>query len=559
MASALQSLIVAPQVSRLPRKSTPAPRPRQTAPTQRTPGRRDEVRNDGGHYVFKVSDNDRLERFLILGTESGRYGVDKVAFTLENANFVVDLIKKGARTERIVRDTTVRISDEGRAYSNSPALFTMAALIVFGQDKAATKVALPKVARTATHLYEYAQYIENLGGWGRAKRESVAGWFSEKTPEQLAYQAVKYRQRNGWTLRDLMRLSHPKGVDRSVGSFILGRNAPVYDYDILNGFKEAQSARTESQILRTLAHYPNLPWEAIPTELLNNPSVWKALFYNGQLKGQAQVRNITRLARNGAFSDSSFRRDFATALQDSKMLEKTRLHPVNLLNALTVYTEGQKVREPGPYRYRMQFSVSRNRKDWSTHADIVDAAEAAFYKSFKYVEPANKNTLVAMDISGSMGGPVLGLDLSALQVGAAIAMTVARTEPWHEVVGFSSGMVDLGITDTMTMAQALSAFKRAAAGSTNIALPMEWAKANKVQVDTFVIVTDNDTNTGRVKPADALRNYRSAMNPKARMAVLGTASSGFTVADPRDRGMMDFAGFDSGAPAALADFSAGRI
>jgi len=43
------------------------------------------------------------------------------------------------------------------------------------------------------------------------------------------------------------------------------------------------------------------------------------------------------------------------------------------------------------------------------------------------------------------------------------------------------------------------------------------------------------------------------------LAVVGMAASPFTIADPTDKGMMDFVGFDSSAPRVLADFSAGRI
>ena len=36
--------------------------------------------------------------------------------------------------------------------------------------------------------------------------------------------------------------------------------------------------------------------------------------------------------------------------------------------------------------------------------------------------------------------------------------------------------------------------------------------------------------------------------------VVGMTSNGFTLADPNDRGMMDVVGFDTSAPAVIADF-----
>ena len=78
-------------------------------------------------------------------------------------------------------------------------------------------------------------------------------------------------------------------------------------------------------------------------------------------------------------------------------------------------------------------------------------------------------------------------------------------------------------------------------------------------VDTFVVITDSETWAGSIHPHQALRNYRNKMNPDARLAVIAMAGNSFSIADPADAGSMDFVGFDTAAPRALSDFSAGRI
>ena len=160
---------------------------------RRTPGRTDEIKNSSGAFVFKVSDKDRLERFLILGTDGGSFYADERKLTKQNATFVKTLIGKN---ERLVVDTIVDVSDKGRAAKNSPALFALALVFTYGKDKAYARQAVNKVARTSTHLFEFAQYIDDLGGWGRAKRGALNDWILSRTPEQLAYQAVKYRSRS---------------------------------------------------------------------------------------------------------------------------------------------------------------------------------------------------------------------------------------------------------------------------------------------------------------------------------------------------------------------------
>ncbi|URQ04713.1 Ro-like RNA binding protein [Streptomyces phage Emma1919] len=520
-----------------------------TPQTKRTPGRTDEVKNNAGGFVFKVDDKSRLERFLVLGTDKGTYYVGEQKLTAQNISFLKEMVRKD---ERLVVDTAVDVSVNGRALKNSPALFAMATVMTEGQDKAYAREAVQKVARTSTHLFEYAQYIDDLGGWGRAKRRSVAEWYENKSLDMLAYQAVKYRQRNGWTHRDLFRLSHPQGVDQGVGNFILGKDVES-EVEILKGFAEMQSATSVKDVIRTLETFRNLPWETIPTQFLKDVKVWKTLFYNGQLRGQALIRNITRLARISAFDDMVFATDYANAIANQEMIQKTRLHPINFLNAVVVHEYGQIDRNG----YSM-WSAGR-KKDWKSNGKIVDALNEGFHMAFKTVEPSGKRTLVATDVSGSMSQSAIGLDLSCAQVSAAVAMTVARTEPYSDIVGFSSSIVDLGITAKSSFADAMRKVSNRNFGGTDAAAAIKYADQKGIQVDTFVVITDNETWGGSQKPFQALKQYRQKTGIDARLAVLGVASTDFTIADPTDRGMMDFVGFDANAPKALADFSAGRI
>src|SRR5207247_5843443 len=77
------------------------------------------------------------------------------------------------------------------------------------QTRRAALSALPQVARTGTHLFQFATFVEGFRGWGRALRRAVGGWYAVQKVDALAYQAVKYRQRDGVTHRDLLRLAHP--------------------------------------------------------------------------------------------------------------------------------------------------------------------------------------------------------------------------------------------------------------------------------------------------------------------------------------------------------------
>ena len=51
----------------------------------------------------------------------------------------------------------------------------------------------------------------------------------------------------------------------------------------------------------------------------------------------------------------------------------------------------------------------------------------------------------------------------------------------------------------------------------------------------------------------ALRQYRERTRIAAKLVVVGLVSNEFSIADPADAGMLDVVGFDTAAPAAIAD------
>lgn len=163
-----------------------------TPQTRRTPGRTDEVRNNAGGYVFKTSDKTRLERVLILGSAGNTYYADARSQAKDALAFLVQAI---AKDEKMVLDTVVDVSVNGRALRQDTTLLALALLACYAEDKAAVREQFNKVVRIPTHLFEFMQHIEDLSGWGAAKVKMVAGWFTAKSPEDLAYAAVKYRSR----------------------------------------------------------------------------------------------------------------------------------------------------------------------------------------------------------------------------------------------------------------------------------------------------------------------------------------------------------------------------
>ncbi len=163
---------------------------RETPQTLPIPGST-QVPNSSGGYSWAVDDWTRLERFLILGSEGGSYYATEGALTRENAAAVLRCL--AANGPRAVARIAA-VSEAGRAPKNDPALFALALAAAEGDEatRAAALAALPRVARTGTHLLHFAAYAEGFRGWGRGLRRAIAGWYAGQAEADLAYQVVKY-------------------------------------------------------------------------------------------------------------------------------------------------------------------------------------------------------------------------------------------------------------------------------------------------------------------------------------------------------------------------------
>lgn len=511
---------------------------------ERTPGR-NEVQNSAGGFVHQLDDWDRLDRFLILGTEGGTYYVGERELTTDNVDFIVDLIK--SEGVRVVR-RAVEISEEGRSHKNDACLFVLAAALKLG-DEQTRKLAsgvMPQVARTGTHLFTFAKFVEAFGGWGRLTKRTFQRWYNSQHPDKLAYGLLKYRQRDGWSHRDILRLAHPIASNEQVAHLFDVTAHPekleklVADGSLPDIYGGYFLANSNLSIDPTLIDQYGLSWEMLPTEWLKDEAVNKQLLIKMPL--MATIRQLGKMTANGTLKPLSPETAMVIErLTNDEQIRKSRIHPMHYLLALKTYEQGRGM---------------RGNLTWKTDSRVIAALNEGFYKAFANVEPTNKNFLLGVDVSGSMGWSHVGnTGLTAAEGAAAMAMVIARTEPNHYIHGFSSQFVDLGIGPNDNLAQALRKVKDRNFGRTDCALPMVHALKNGLNVDTFVVITDSETWAGTIKPVDALREYREKVNPAAKLVVIGMTATRFSIADPNDAGMLDIVGFDANVPQLLAEFS----
>lgn len=517
--------------------------PKATPQSQAIKGREtDMAKNNAGGFSFVMDKWGQFDRFIIMGTEGGSYYVGEKKLTLANVKNVIACIKENGK--RAV-DRIVEISDQGRAMKNDPAIFALA-LAAASDNKEVAEHAfanLGKVCRIGTHLFSFMEAYNEFGKWRGYAKRGVSAWYA-RHEDKLAMQLLKYQQRNGWSHRDVLRLAHVKPKTETHNALfhwvtkdkahLDGAKLP----DLIHAFEALHKDASVKNAIKAIKDY-GLTWEMLPTEVLKDQKVWEALMPNMGIT--ALIRNLGRMSSNGLISALSEGEKLAVArLTDAEALKNGRVHPITLLNAMKTYQQGR---------------GDKGSMTWRASQRVVDALNDAFYASFAHITPSGENYLLGIDCSGSMfGARCMGLqNITAAEAAAVMAMATAKVEKNYWIGGFDTSISELKISPNMRLDRVLKVMQKFNWGGTDCAQPMLYALKNKMNVDKFCVYTDNETWAGRIHPTQALKQYRDK-HGKGKLIVCGTSTNNFTIADPKDSGMLDVVGFDSAAPQLISQF-----
>lgn len=556
-------------------------------PTERDNKR--QVKNNAGGYVFEAGPADRLRRFLVLGTEGGSFYASQRDLTKQNVDFLKEYARENpsdyfsvlAEANRLniaPRHSTVLLA-LAVLFAETPGTVLQEVERTTPGDGGKSRVQVPHPVRTSiregftgfvrtgTHLFEFIDYATTFRGWGRGLRTLVSSWYTGKDADALAYQIVKYRQRGGWSHRDVLRQAHPKVTDPTARNVLdyAAHGTLHFEPETVKSLDPEVISQFEAVKHDTMGpiEADALTWEMLPTESLTDPKVWSALVAQERLPFTALLRNLGRMTSLGVFDEALVTRMVVSVLKDPERVRRARIHPFNALTALKTYSSGQGFRG----------SLS-----WKPKQAIVDALDGLFYTAFQNVESTGKRICIALDISGSMGmGRIQNSNITAREGSVAMAMaTLAADQDTTDTVAFTSGgwksagntglyggwgasISELGLSPRRRLDDIVRETAALPMGGTDCALPMLWAGHEKKVYDAFVIYTDSETWAGKVQPMEALRAYRKKFNPDARLIVVGMTSTGFTIADPEDAGSLDVVGFDASAPAMISNFVAGKF
>lgn len=504
----------------------------RTPQSQPIPGRTDMVQNNAGGYSFEVSPQDRLERFLLIGSEGGTYYVNEQTLTQENATNIISLIKSDGLT---VVATVKGFAEMNRAPKADAGIFVLALCTTYGDKdtKTAAYNAISKVCKTSTHLFTFLANIQNLRGWSRGLRKGVSAFYTSKDPSQVAYQLVKYRNRAGFTHKDALRLSHAKPTSpemQDLFAYVTAKDLAEFDLEkgnaLVNAFETAQKTTNDKKLITLIKEY-RLTWEMIPNSNLNKPEILKALLENMPLT--ALLRNLNRFSYNGLTEGNTATvKTIVAKLTDPELVEKSGMHPLNIVNSMLTYSSGR---------------GTLGDKTWKPNQKIVDALSDTYDIALKSLPSTGKNILVAVDVSPSMRAPVNGMQMRADQVANILGVTILKAEEEAEMVWFDTGLHTPTIGRRTSVDDVLKIDPRG--NGTDCAQGFVHALKTKIKYDAIVILTDNETWAGNAHGLELLNEYRRKYNKNVKVIEVAMVANPSTNLPVDEKNVLRVVGFDS--------------
>jgi 60 kDa SS-A/Ro ribonucleoprotein len=495
-----------------------------------------------GAALFKQDKWSFLRRCLVTGTSSNFYYAGKFQLTSDFAAVVEECAKEDAnRCAAVIKE----VSYEGIAVRVDSCIFALLVLSKFAPQQFLEIATC--VIRTQSHFHLFMSFVKGgYRGMGKTIQTFGKNWFQNKKTSWLSYQAIKYPQRNGFSVRDELRLFHPKTdePDRdALFSYVVGKDKST-DYSTLETIKAYEWLKANpnpANAIKMIEEY-NLSHEMVaPLGVMSN-EVWSVLFQSMPLG--ATIRNLANLSSHEVFDTPANLRLLKKKLTDKDELKRARIHPFDLLLANKVYRSGKGV---------------KSEKTWVVKNSVALAIEEALMSRFDTLESTGQTYFFAIDVSHSMSSPIEPSRLiTCAEVATTMALASAKAETDCYIYGFKNVLTDLGIFSTDSFSDALRKASKQNFGSTNAGVVFEFATKKKLHVDTFVFFTDGESFGGQ-QNFQLLDDYRKKVNRKARAVYCTLAPYRGGLNDPKDPGSLSIEGFDPTAVRLIQDFSQGNI
>jgi hypothetical protein len=184
-----------------------------------------QVANNAGGFSFPLPLEQEWMRYLIIGSksENGNFYQTGGQISTCISRCILTAVENPDTCKHLIADIA-DVSVKGRAAKQEMTMLALAAVIVFSpttECKRAGLDAIQSVCRIPTHWFMLLKYIRDLSqdkktpgkGMGAGVRAAFTNLYTSRTGPELAVLLTKYKNREGWTHRDVISLLHINPAD----------------------------------------------------------------------------------------------------------------------------------------------------------------------------------------------------------------------------------------------------------------------------------------------------------------------------------------------------------
>eukprot|EP00732_Lithocolla_globosa_P001010 Lithocolla_globosa_v1_NODE_424_length_4101_cov_9.723431.p1 type:complete len:997 gc:universal NODE_424_length_4101_cov_9.723431:1097-4087(+) len=266
--------------------------------------------------------------------------------------------------------------------------------------------------------------------------------------------------------------------------------------------------------------------EHVPTSLLNDAGVWKALIHN--MPPMALLRNLNKITALNILQETKEMDRVLEILTDCDKLVNQRINPLDILVALDNYSQGK---------------GEKGSLEWEPNVQLVKALENCFHNLIKHLvkqrKPSSLRICLGIDLRASMLAKIGSC--TARKAAAATALVWKSLQPGWKICVFGfDGCLPLEITVDTTLTQLLNQMEKLTPGPADPASLLADAADRKEKYDGFVAFTAMGVYQGDEPLSDQLSLYRQMSGvTEACLLSVTMAPSRFSIVDQDDAGLVD--------------------
>jgi 60 kDa SS-A/Ro ribonucleoprotein len=361
------------------------------------------------------------------------------------------------------------------------------------------------VIRTPNDLYDFVTVCNSMGNnlSGRSLKRMINRWLDTKVSE---YWAIKYGsegRKGDWNLSKILRHFHPR--HKELFRYLRSRKNADFTVDLnklpqVRAFEQLKKATSDSEKVRLITE-GRLPHEVASSFAGSSKEVWRAIV--PQLPIFALLRNLATLERHGVLDE--FRGHIEEKLTNPKVIHNSKILP-----------------------FRFDKAAEKVTTNWA-----VDALRGALEVSVENIPQIPGRVAVMLDISGSMGGGYYGNRSMYIDTASILALALMKKANLNgRLLLFDTQTEEFPVSQyDSILSQSRKIRPR---GGTDTGSPVRVITKDRDEIDTIIMITDEQQNTGSPF-CDELSRYRGSVNRNVRSFIINVSPYKGRMVDESDK------------------------